>query len=465
MHDNLASQREKIRKIDENILNQVKKRLLIAQDIASTKEKLGLPIVDLKIEKKVVDRFVMLGEELDLDKVFVKKLINILISEAVRIEGYNIPDRGSMLYDIFELTKELETQGEKVIRLEVGEPDFISPIQVKEAAAKALRIEGMVKYGSSQGLNELREAIVEELKREYQVDIDKSQVLITPGGKYSIFLGIMSSVSIGDRVVIPDPSWPVYHRCVEQRGGRVITLHTYIDEDWRLKIEDFEDVLDGAKMLILNNPCNPTGKIIPPKDVKKIAEIANEKGVIVISDEVYSAFTYSPFSSILEVLDSNFIYVDSFSKKFGMTGWRIGYAVSDTKTISNMQKIIQSSITCVPGFVQKAALEAIKSAKEIYLDYVKKVSKRIDAACKELDRLPLTYMRPDGAMYIFPRIDIEDINSKDFALKLLSEKKVALTPGEAFGDYPKHFRLSLTTDEKDIKKGIRSVGDMLIPGL
>jgi aspartate/methionine/tyrosine aminotransferase len=103
--------------------------------------------------------------------------------------------------------------------------------------------------------------------------------------------------------------------------------------------------------------------------------------------------------------------------------------------------------------------------KETYLEYVKKIARRIDAASKELDRLPLTYMRPDGAMYIFPRIDIEDINSKEFALKLLSEKKVALTPGEAFGDYPKHFRLSLTTDERDIKKGIRSVADMLMSGL
>jgi aspartate/methionine/tyrosine aminotransferase len=148
-----------------------------------------------------------------------------------------------------------------------------------------------------------------------------------------------------------------------------------------------------------------------------------------------------------------------------MTGWRIGYTVSDTKTISNMQKIIQSSITCVPGFVQKAALEALKSVKETYLDYVKKIGRRIDAACKELDRLSLTYMRPDGAMYIFPKIDIEDFNSKDFAVKLLSEKKVALTPGEAFGDYPKHFRISLTTDEIDIKKGIRSIDDMLMSRL
>jgi aspartate aminotransferase len=275
----------------------------------------------------------------------------------------------------------------------------------------------------------------------------------------------MSSISIGDRVVILDPSWPVYHRCVEQLGGRVITLHTSVEENWKLDIVNVENALDGAKVLILNNPCNPTGRIIPPKDMKKIAKIANEKGVTIISDEVYSAFTYSPFRSILEFLDSNFIYVDSFSKKFGMTGWRVGYAISDTKTISSMQKIIQSSITCIPGFVQKAALEALKSTKEIYLDYAKKIGRRIDIACKELDGLPLTYMRPNGAMYIFPRIDIEDINSKDFALKLLSEKKVALTPGEAFGDYPTHFRISLTTNEMNIKKGIRSVGDMLMSGL
>lgn len=180
-----------------------------------------------------------------------------------------------------------------------------------------------------------------------------------------------------------------------------------------------------------------------------------------LTDEVYESYSSTPAKSILEVTDSNFIYVNTFSKRYGMTGWRVGYAVSDVETINRMQSVLQLSVTCVPEFIQHAALEALKMDQAVFNQYTHEMLSRVDLACNELDRLPLDYVRPDGGMYLYPRARSEGFDSEAFTHRLIEDKGVVVTPGEAFGDYPEHFRISLGTNTEEIRQGIRAIGESL----
>jgi aspartate aminotransferase len=462
MYDKINELRKNIRQIDEQTLRLIKQRLRLAEEIGKIKAANKLPIANLEVESENIDKAVFLSKELGIDEDFTRKLINLLMAESVKIQSKSEYDKIECLYKIFEKAKELERKGEKVIRLEVGEPDFEPPSEIKMAARAELREDKPVKYVSSKGLDELRLAVANYLLQEYGVNIKTDQVLITPGGKYAIFAAILSLISFQDRVIIIEPSWPVYSECVKLANGRIDYIHTALDDNWRIDIEKIETAINaGAKLLIINNPCNPTGKIIPEEELTEIAGLAEKKNVYILSDEVYSAYSFKPFKSILELSNSRFIYVNSFSKKYGMTGWRIGYAVSDSDTILKMQKLIQVSMTCVPEFIQKTAVKALSMDKSKFDVFKTKLMKRIEIACNELSKLPLSYSKPDGAMYIFPRIDLKNFRSLAFVEELLIKKKVAVSPGEAFGDYPSHIRISLSTDESEIVRGIRRIGEVL----
>jgi aspartate/methionine/tyrosine aminotransferase len=159
--------------------------------------------------------------------------------------------------------------------------------------------------------------------------------------------------------------------------------------------------------------------------------------------------------------DSNFIYVNSFSKKYGMTGWRVGYAVSDIKTIEKMRRLLQISVTCVSEFIQYAALEAVTMNQNPFDNFAKEMKQRIDRACRDLDKLPFSYIKPDGGMYVFPKAEMKGFNSFEFAHKLLNDKQVSVAPGDAFGNYPEHFRISLGTNNVNIRNGITKIGEMI----
>jgi aspartate aminotransferase len=396
---------------------------------------------------------------LGLSETFAQKLMNIIIAESIKTQEGASENRASILYNIMETVKELEAKGEKMIRLDVGQPDLVLPIQMKDALKDDLYRKEVIGYSSSKGLEVLREAIADDLNQTYDLDITKDQVLVTPGGKFAIFAAILSKVSFGDRVGIPQPTWPVYENCTKLVNGRVNTIHTTLEKEWRV---DFHKILDliqvKPKLLILCTPNNPTGKIIPAKDLKEVAQLAEEEKLYILSDEVYQFYSFKPFNSILQYANSHFIYVNSFSKKFGMTGWRVGYAVSDTETISKMQKILQISISCVPEFIQKAALKALTMERKRFERYAAQMKERVHIACEEIKKLPLSYIKPDGGMYIFPKVNIDGFQSNDFAYQLLDRQKVSIAPGEAFGEYPEHFRISLGTHKEQIKEGIQRIG-------
>jgi len=457
--EELNGYRKQIIEINSQILRLIKSRLETAKKIGELKKKRNLPIANLKVESDLINGALKLAREIDLDESLSSRAINILIAESVKLQQGVSLDRSTFLYNIFEKANKLELMGEKVIRLEVGEPDLECPMELKDALKKTVDERKFIKYCSSKGLAELRTAISENLNQKYGTDIKENQILITNGGKLAIFSAILSMVSHGDRVVIPEPTWPVYGSTVNLAKGRIDSIHTCFEDSWNLNMADIDEALTlNPKLFILCTPNNPTGKIFSKNLVEALGVSATRKGTYILSDEVYCAYSPLPFESVLKVLDSHFIYVNSFSKQYGMTGWRIGYAVSDPGIINKMQRILQISVTCVPEFIQHAALKALNMPQDPFTNYVKTLKMRLDVVCKALDRLPLSYVRPDGGLYIFPKVNTERFNSDVFAHKLLSEEKVAIAPGEAFGNYPEHFRLSLSTGVDNILAGIEKIG-------
>ena len=460
MIEKLEEIRQVIREIDDQILQLAGNRLELVKKIGEIKRRHNLPITNLNVEAMVINKCLDRAKAIGLNESFSKKLMNLIIAESVKTQEGTSKNRASFLYNILETVKELEARGEKVIRLDVGEPDLASPVQIKDALKDNLYGREVIGYSSSKGLEVLREAIVNDLNQKYDADLTKDQVLVTPGGKFAIFAAIISRVSFGDRVVIPQPTWPVYENCIKLVNGRVNTIHTTFEEEWRIDLQKIYDVFQvKPKLLILCSPNNPTGKIISKKDLEEMVQLAEEKSVYILSDEVYQSYSFKPYESILQLANSNFIYVNSFSKKFGMTGWRVGYAVSDTETISRMQKIIQISVSCVPEFIQKATVKALTMEQKRFDDYATKMKERVQIACEEIKGLPLSCIEPEGGMYIFPKANIDGFQSRDFAYKLLDRKRVSVAPGDAFGEYPEHFRISLGTNKDQIREGIKRIGE------
>ncbi len=460
MSKELGKLRRRIREIDEALLRLAKQRFDLVREIGEVKRNHRLPITDLQIEREVIDHALSVQAELGLDAGFVKNWINSLVAQSVRIQSNDTRNFG--IYQIFERADELKAQGKHVIRLEAGEPDFILPESIRQDSKKYVDSKEYTGYVSSKGLNDLREKIAEALNSRYGSAIKSDQILVTPGGKFAIYAAVMAKISIAERAVILEPYWPMYSECVKHANGRVDFIHTTLEDNWNINLEKLASAFDvGAKVLFLNSPCNPTGMTVTRHDMEEIVELGRKKKVTIISDEVYSAYSFNNLCSILETECEEFVYVNSFSKRFGMTGWRIGYAVADKGTIARMQQILQMALTCVPGFIQKTALEVLKNDPQPFDDFAQQIKGRVKVAVNELRKLPVSFSEPQGGMYLFPRSNVEGFDSSEFAPRLLENKLVAIAPGTAFGDYLNHFRLSMTTSPENIEAGIRKLGEEL----
>lgn len=360
MRRELQELREEIAGVDREILRLVKKRMVASRKIGELKRKEKLEVIDYKAEASVLERTERTARDEDLNPDLARRLISALVQESVSIQSQPPKNRAQYLYSMFEKAEVLKNQGRKLIRLDVGEPDLTAPREVKDALRESLYSNEHIGYVSSKGLLELRETIAGKLNNRYGVDLKTNQVLVTPGGKFAVFAAILAMVSQGDRAVIPEPTWPVYGNVVRLAGGREDILHTRFEDGWDLDLWKLLEMLQvHPSLLVLCTPNNPSGKVFGEKILREIVEAAEKAKCYVLTDEVYESYASVSISSVLEVADSSFIYVNTFSKRHGMTGWRIGYAVSDSETINRMQNILQLSITCVPEFIQKAALAAL----------------------------------------------------------------------------------------------------------
>ncbi len=356
-----------------------------------------------------------------------------------------------MLYEINEKALKLESQGKKIIRLNIGDPDMATPSEIIEAAYAAMKA-GKTKYSSSYGETKLRE----KLAQVHGVSADN--VVITPGSKWGIFATLYLLMKGGGNIIIPTPYWTAYDLMAKSLGAQTKLLRTELEDDWNVDLNKLENMIDkDTRMIILNNPNNPTSKVMDAKVLDGIVEIANKKGVTILSDEVYGTISFVKTKSILEY-GENHILSNGFSKTFTMTGWRIGYIIANKTLIDNITKLNQITINNVPVFIQEAALKGLELQKQLASKIKNEYQERAKMACKILSKDGLEFTKPDAPFYVFPKH--RGLDSEKFTLDLL-DKGVAVAPGTAFGDYREHFRISLTAPHDELKTGLNKICEAL----
>ncbi|MBS7626654.1 pyridoxal phosphate-dependent aminotransferase [Candidatus Bathyarchaeota archaeon] len=366
-------------------------------------------------------------------------------------------------FEVFAMAKEIEKKGERVIHFEMGEPDFDTPENIKEAAKRALE-EGYTHYTPAPGILELRQAIAEYVSEDFGVDIDpEKEVIVMPGAKPGIFTGILATVNPGDEVIMPNPAFPIYESVVNLVGAKPVPIPLREENDFRLSPEDVRRKLtEKTKMLILNTPHNPCGSTLRKSEVEEIAEIAKEHNLWVMSDEIYSKIIYgSKHYSMLSVpgMKERTILIHGFSKTYAMTGWRLGYSIGNPEVIANMVKLQINISSCAAAFSQIAAIEALRGPQDFVSRMVREYERRRDTIVQALNSIKgFSCKTPTGAFYAFPNIEKTGMKSRDLMLKLLSKAHVACVHGTAFGEYGEgHLRFSYATSIENIKEGMERV--------
>ncbi len=359
------------------------------------------------------------------------------------------------------IAESLKLQGKKIYGFGIGEPDFTTPERIINAAFQKAR-EGGTHYTPSAGLMDLRRAVAGKLKSRNSIDATPESVLITPS-KFAVYMGILSTASPGDEVLIPDPYYLSYPDITKLAGAKPV----YVPTD-----SDYEIDLDGASRLVtpktktflFNSPANPTGKVYSEKSIRKLSDFIIENDLVLISDEIYEDLIFegkhfSP-ASIEEMRDRT-LTVSGFSKSYAMTGWRIGYIQGPVEIISQCNRIQQQSLTCAPSVSQYAALEALRSDTEV-IEFREAFRRRRDLVLKLLSEIDsISVKKPEGTFYAFPSFE-SSLDTGSFCTDLLNEKQVIVTPGTAFGNAgEKHFRLSFATSDEVIEQGISRIREFM----
>jgi aspartate aminotransferase len=381
--------------------------------------------------------------------------------ENIDVQSESKPkqSKDQLLKEILELTLRLTSKGEKVTRFEVGEPNFPASPQVIRGLTDTFRKKKIVGYGSASGIPELRKALADELNEEHNTRIDPDQILITPGGRFAIFATLASFVSETESVAIPEPSWPAYEECVDFIKGHTIPVNTKFEDGWEIDLGKLESELQkGVRVLVLNTPNNPTGKVIGEKKFNEIIELTQKYHTTVLSDEVYDKYVRTKAPSVLESESEDFVYINSFSKQFSLTGWRIAYLVTTKEKAMRIRRVIQTVLTCVPEFIQRAALVAVKKGRREAQRNINAIMRKVDLTCQELSKIDVSFYRPEGTFYVFPKANKPNFDSVRFAKELLEQHRVSISPGQAFGDYPAFFRLAVSLPAAQIPGAIKAIG-------
>jgi aminotransferase len=354
-----------------------------------------------------------------------------------------------------------------VISLGVGEPDFPTPRVVRSAGIRSLEL-AKTKYTSNRGLELLRQEIQTYVYKKYNIQYEPaSEVLITVGGSEAIDATIRAIVNPGDEVIIPEPSYVCYEPITRLAGGVPVIINTKAENDFKLTKEELiSAITPKTKALILPYPCNPTGAIMEREDLEKIAEVLREKDIIVISDEIYAELTFGGTKHVsiasLEGMKERTILINGFSKTFSMTGWRLGYACGPEPLLTQITKIHQYAIMCAPTTSQYAAIEALRSCDEAVAEMLEEYDARRKVIVKGFNDLGLECREPKGAFYAFPSIKSTGLTSEEFCERLLYSKKVAIVPGNAFGESGEgHVRASYCYSLAHIREALDRIGEFL----
>ena len=343
-------------------------------------------------------------------------------------------------FDVLVRAKTLASTGRDIVHLEIGEPDFPTPAHIIDAAKKALD-EGWTHYGPAQGLLPLREAIAAYINATRKINVGPERICVVPGGKPIIFFPMMALLEPGDEVIYPNPGFPIYESMIRFLGATPVPVPLIEERSFSFDLDVFRSKLSArTKLVVLNSPQNPTGGVIPPEDIREIADLVRERDLLILADEIYSRIYYTPDAPLsiasLPGMLEKVIILDGFSKTYAMTGWRIGYGVMPEWLVPEINMLMVNSNSCTASFTQRAAIAALTGPQSPVDQMVAEFRKRRDAFCKALNEIPkFRCALPEGAFYAFANVKQTGWKSKDLADFLLEEAGVACLDGAAFGEF------------------------------
>jgi aspartate aminotransferase len=361
-------------------------------------------------------------------------------------------------FKVLAKAKDLEAQGKDIVHLEIGQPDFPTPSNIVEAGKRAID-EGWTSYGPTCGQPDFRDLIAGHISKTRNIEVNGSQVVVTPGGKPVMFYTILSVVEPGDEVVYPDPGFPIYKSLIDYAGGKAVPLPLLEEKLQQL-------VSDKTKLLILNSPQNPTGGVLGKDDLQKIAELCVKHDVVILTDEIYSELLYEDeFESITQfdgVLDRAVI-LDGFSKSYSMTGWRLGYGIFPDWMVDSIERLMVNSNSCTASFSQRAGMEALNGPQDALAEMRAEFLKRRDFFIDGLNKIPGISCRvPKGAFYAFANVSELPLSSKELEGRLLEEAGVACLAGDGFGQQGEGFiRFSYANSIENIAEALRRIEGFL----
>ncbi|HTK95657.1 MAG TPA: pyridoxal phosphate-dependent aminotransferase [Terriglobales bacterium] len=369
-------------------------------------------------------------------------------------------------FEVLAHARRLEAQGRNIIHLEIGEPDFDTPIHITEAAMRALQ-DGYTHYTPAVGLLEARAAVAEYVSHTRGITATPEQVVLVPGSKNILLFALLSLVNPGDEVIYPDPGYPIYESLARFVGATLRPIRLREENDFRFDLDEFRALLNPrTRLIILNSPHNPCGSVLERSDIEAIAEAVQETDAYVLSDEIYSRIQYegTPYS-ILAVpgMQERSILMDGLSKAYAMTGWRLGFGVMNTEIVEKMSKLMINSSSCAAAFTQMAAIAALLGPQNSVDEMVTEFRTRRDLIVHELNQIHGVHARlPKGAFYVLANVAAIDSDAKHLSNLLLEEGGIACLPGTAFGEGGQgYLRFSYANSQEKIREGMRRMKETL----
>jgi aspartate aminotransferase len=365
-------------------------------------------------------------------------------------------------FEVLARAKALERTGRHIIHLEIGEPDFDTPEEIVEAAKKALA-DGYTHYVPAAGIPEVRETVAEYVSRTRGIEVHPDEVVVTPGAKPIMFFPLLALLEAGDEVIYPDPGFPIYESMIRFTGATPVPVPLLMERDFTFDPDELlAKVTDRSRLVILNSPQNPTGGVVPPSDLERLAAGLANRDLMVLSDEVYSEILYegehvsiSRFPGMKE----RTIILDGWSKTYAMTGWRLGFGVMPKALAEQVTKLQVNSTSCASAFTQMAGAAALRMDRAPVRAMVREFQRRRDVIVDGLNRIPgFECRRPKGAFYVFPRVTGTGIPSKVLQSRLLDDAGVAALAGDAFGKNGEGFlRFSYANSVENLETALERI--------
>jgi aspartate aminotransferase len=369
-------------------------------------------------------------------------------------------------FEVLARAKGLEAQGKKIIHLEIGEPDFDTPENIREAAVKAIRA-GYTHYGPAQGMPELRKTVAEVVSKEKHIPISPDEVVITPGGKPVMFFAILALADDGDEVIYPNPGFPIYESVIEFVGAKAVPIKLEMSKEFSFDVDHLGRlVTPRTKMMVINSPQNPTGGVLSADDLKEIAKLAVKHDIWVLADEIYGRILYEGEHVSIATfpgMKERTIILDGFTKTYAMTGWRVGYGIMPAELAKGITQLQINSNSCTCTFNQIAGIEGLTGDQTAAMKMHDEFKRRRDVIVDGLNRIPgFKCLKPKGAFYVFPNIEGTGYSSRELNDLLMNEAGVAALPGTAFGKFGEgYLRFSYANSVENIKAALGQITQAL----